>query len=269
MRGENHPKPTTSWWFIVMFCLAALVFGGYIVYTDRGIQLIETESSAQAYETAAKSVQKIEIDDTAPLTVPLSLLAANQPYMYVSKSSSLSETYQPTTLETVTVLSTNDGGTLQLRSDVDARLEQLFAAATHEGYSLMVSSAYRSISDQQKLFDDFVKTKGEALAKEYVLTPGASEHHTGYAVDVTDASASCKVDSDKCNLSPASAAWLADNAPAYGFIIRYPSGKEPITGIAHEPWHLRYVGKALATRLSDSGISFDEFIEQIAPGRVR
>ena len=112
------------------------------------------------------------------------------------------------------------------------------------------------------------RTKGEAYAKTYVLTPGASEHHTGYSLDLTDASTVCKKDSDDCNLSPATAGWIAEHAHTYGFIVRYPSGKESIAGISHEPWHIRYVGVVLATQLYETETTLDEFIEEVAPGRL-
>lgn len=270
MRSRDRPKPTTSWWFLILLVIAALVFGWYVLFTARGIELSYDETTALESATLAKQMKKIETGNKKAIYLTgLDMLSANRSWMYVTKTTPLPNAYKPADL---TKLSTPTGASdspMQLRRDVSMQLEKLFAFAQTEDYDLMVSSAYRSIDEQTRLFEEMKTERGSAYAEQYVLTPGASEHHTGYAVDITDASSACKKDADQCILSPATAAWLADNAPGYGFIIRYPSGKESLTGISHEPWHLRYVGVVLATQLSENDLTLDEFIEQIAPGRVK
>lgn len=270
MRERERNRPQTSWWAILTLISAAGIFGWYTIFVQRGVDIMYDESAAMAAKTLAAEQKKIELEDDTKITVPsFSVFAPNQSWMYVSKTAPLASTYQPSTLTKLAVPVGASDGPMQLRAHVADQLKKLFDAANTEDLSLMVSSAYRSIADQQKLYDEFVTSKGETAAKQFVLAPGASEHHTGYAVDITDASAGCQADSDKCNLSPDSAAWLAEHAPDYGFIIRYPSGKEPITGIAHEPWHLRYVGVNLARKLTANDLTFDEFVEQVTPGRIK
>ena len=270
MRNRETIKPTTSWGVIVLLLIGGGVFAWYVAFLGRGIDLSYEDMQKIEEQTRAKSVQTIELGSDKSLHVPdIKAYAPNQPWMYVAKSSPLPSKYEPSNLANITLPSGDKGTAMQLRNDVLARLSGLFARAEDDGYDLMVSSAYRSIHDQQELFDTLERTKGEAYAKKYVLTPGSSEHHTGYAVDVTDASTDCESDSDDCLLSPASAAWLAENAPEFGFIIRYPDGKESETGISYEPWHLRYVGVVLARQLTENDMTFDEFIERATPGRIR
>lgn len=272
MRHEREviTRQTTSWGWIVILVIAASAFGGYIVYLGRGLALDDAANETLIAKTESAATTKVELPDTEkPIYVPtFAMLRQGAAWSYVSKSAPLPHNFTPTNLVTVTLphAPADNAGTVQLERRTNERLTALFQAADRDGYSLMISSAYRSVADQQKLYDDFVTAKGAALAKQYVADPGSSEHHLGLAADVDDNSAACQKAADSCNLSPASAAWLAEHAPEYGFIIRYPSGKQPITGIAAEPWHLRYVGVVLATQLTASGLTFDEFIEQIAPG---
>ncbi len=270
---RNQPdqpvRPTTSWFAIVVLLIAAVVLGWYVLFTARGIDLSLEESQKQADIASKLSVQSIDLGAEKPVVLPtLAQLTPNSSWMYVSRDSPLATEYKPDNLQDITVPHADEQSSMKLRADVHDNLESLFEVATENEYDLMVSSAYRSVADQQKLYDTTVQTNGEIYAKKYVLTPGASEHHTGYALDVTDASSACTKDSDDCILSSATAAWVADNAHQYGFIVRYPGGKEAETGISHEPWHLRYVGVVLATQLYETDTAFDEFIEQIAPGRL-
>lgn len=270
MRSHDQPKPTTSWLFLILLVVSALVLGWYVLFTARGIELSYNETQSMDAATHSQLTKKIDLGgERSVYLVSLGVLAANQPWMFVAKDSPLPPSYQPAILTKVSVPTAASDTPMQLRSDVGKQLENLFLNAEEDGFDLAVSSAYRSIHDQKRLYDEMETERGTSYAEQYVLTPGASEHHTGYAVDVTDASSACTKDADECNLSPATAAWLRDNAADYGFIIRYPSGKESITGISHEPWHLRYVGVVLARQLSENDLTLDEFIEQIAPGRVR
>ena len=271
MRDRSlHERPQTSWMALLFLTIAAGIASWYVVYTQRGIDIEYDEAAALSAHTLSKEQKRIELGDGQSVFVPtLSLFRPNHSWMYVSKQAALASSYQPDTLTPLTVPTAASDAPMQLRADVSHQLTALFEAAHRGTHELMVSSAYRSIADQKALYNEFVATKGESMAHQYVLAPGTSEHHTGYAVDVTDASTGCTQSSDKCNLSFESAAWLAEHAPDFGFIIRYPSGKEPVTGIAHEPWHLRYVGVALAKGLTAADVTFDEFVQQATPGRVR
>ena len=139
-------------------------------------------------------------------------------------------------------------------------LEKLFGAAKKDNIFLAGVSAYRSAQTQQGLFNSYVKTQGEAEARKYSAVPGFSEHQTGLAIDVSGSTGACAA--ENCFGDTPEAKWLADHAHEYGFIIRYPKGKEAITGYAYEPWHLRYVGQAIAKKIHDQGITFEEYVKR-------
>ncbi|MEO5499562.1 MAG: M15 family metallopeptidase [Candidatus Saccharimonadales bacterium] len=158
---------------------------------------------------------------------------------------------------------------MMIASEISDELQQLVNAAEADGEPLMISSAFRSKQEQQELYDEFVAKNGEVLAAQYVSPPGSSEHHTGMSVDFASVSDDCAEDSDTCSLSQSGAIWLADNANRFGFIQRYPEGKQQTTGVAYEPWHFRFVGKSLSKAMSGTELTFDEVVLQIAPGYAK
>ncbi|MGO4539390.1 M15 family metallopeptidase [Paenibacillus sp. 2TAB19] len=144
----------------------------------------------------------------------------------------------------------------KMRQEAATALEQLFAAADADGMPLAGVSAYRSHATQTSLFDRYVKKDGLEKAKTYSAVPGTSEHETGLAIDVTASDGSCAV--EDCFGDMPESAWLDEHAADYGFIVRYPQGKDDITTYQYEPWHLRYVGKELAQELVQSGDTLEE-----------
>lgn len=143
-----------------------------------------------------------------------------------------------------------------MRKEAAEALEKLFEGAEDDGFQLAGVSAYRSHAAQTKLFDRYVKRDGYEKARTYSALPGTSEHETGLAVDVTSGDGSCAA--ADCFGDTEEAAWLAKHAAEFGFIVRYPKGKDDITGYQYEPWHLRYVGVDLAGELADSGLTLEE-----------
>lgn len=155
---------------------------------------------------------------------------------------------------------------MKVAREITDELERLVNAAEAANEPLMVSSAYRSLAEQGALYDEFVRENGTALAEQYVLPVGASEHHTGLSVDFSSVSSDCAADSDTCSLSQSAAGWLAENAPRHGFILRYPDGKRSITGVGYEPWHYRYVGVPLARAMATTDLTLEETVQLLAPG---
>lgn len=132
-------------------------------------------------------------------------------------------------------------------------LEELIDIAKKEGIILFGNSGYRSYKLQKNTYDKRVKSKGKKLADSYVAKPGFSEHQTGLCIDVTN--------KDRYFVEGTKEAdWLEKNAYRFGFIIRYPKGKERITNINHEPWHIRYVGKDAAKYIYDEKITLEEYL---------
>lgn len=128
--------------------------------------------------------------------------------------------------------------------------EKLFSHAHDAGLHLAGVSGYRSHIRQTELFE-------HAFDPRYVAPPGGSEHQTGLALDVS--CGEIHFDLTDAFAYTAEGLWLAGNAYLYGFILRYPKGKEKITGYAWEPWHIRYVTKSLAFYLTLTGLTLEEY----------
>ena len=130
---------------------------------------------------------------------------------------------------------------------------EMQAASKLENLNIYLSSGFRSYSTQDRIYNNYVARDGKQMADTYSARPGHSEHQTGLAFDVNQIN-------DTFNDS-AEAKWLANNCYKYGFILRYPPGKEDITGYKYESWHFRYVGVDLATKLYNNGdwITLEEY----------
>ncbi|GIP31941.1 D-alanyl-D-alanine carboxypeptidase family protein [Paenibacillus sp. J2TS4] len=148
-----------------------------------------------------------------------------------------------------------------MRKEAAEALELLFEGAKKDGYFLGGVSGYRSHEYQTSLFNRYVKQQGEEEARKVSAVPGHSEHQTGLAMDVSDSSGKCAA--EDCFADMKESQWLAGHAHEYGFIIRYPKGKEEITGYSYEPWHIRYVGTDIAKEIYEQGITLEEYYNTI------
>lgn len=147
----------------------------------------------------------------------------------------------------------------QLRSETAAALQLLFQDAANDRVTLTLQSGYRSYGFQRALYDRYVRVQGQAVADTESARPGHSEHQTGLAADVGGiTNPGCNIEA--CFAETIEGKWITARAHEYGFIIRYPSDKTPVTGYIYEPWHLRYVGRDLAVEMKKRGIStLEEF----------
>ena len=143
-------------------------------------------------------------------------------------------------------------------------LQQMLGDARKDGMELVICSAYRTLEQQQWLYDARVeRAAAEGFAEpgveagRWVAKPNTSEHQTGLALDITAAQYRCLTEDQ--DQTPEQR-WLMDNAWRYGFILRYPQDKCAITGIGYEPWHYRYVGKAAATEMTRRGLCLEEYL---------
>ena len=142
----------------------------------------------------------------------------------------------------------NPGG---LTPECASAFENLRRSAALDGINIYIESGFRSYEEQERLYEQYVNSRGKEAADTFSARAGHSEHQTGLTIDCNNAS-------DGFAYTP-EAEWLAEHAYEYGFIIRYPEGKEDITGYKYEPWHIRYVGKSLAQKLNDSGLTIEEY----------
>jgi len=148
-----------------------------------------------------------------------------------------------------------------MRKEAAAALETMFAASSKDGVKLAGVSAYRSNATQRTLFNNYVAKDGLEKARTYSAVPGHSEHETGLAIDVSGIDGKCAA--TDCFGGTKEAEWLAKHAAEYGFIIRYPKGKESITGYQYEPWHLRYVGTDVSGKIASKGLTLEEYFNAV------
>ncbi|MBS4829095.1 MAG: M15 family metallopeptidase [Firmicutes bacterium] len=153
----------------------------------------------------------------------------------------------------------------RIRKDLEAMID----AAKKEGHNLMICSSYRDYKKQDQLMDEsiakFVR-RGMSYkdaffkTKEQIALTGASEHHTGLAVDIVGKNHQSL---DESQADTEEAKWLAEHAAEYGFILRYPKDKEEITMISFESWHYRYVGREAAEYMKEHNLCLEEFVELV------
>ncbi|MBR6326955.1 MAG: M15 family metallopeptidase [Lachnospiraceae bacterium] len=160
-------------------------------------------------------------------------------------------------------------GSLQCDERILEDLLNMLKAAQDDGVSLQIQSPYRTENHQTELFDRKITSymrrgmsymEAYRLSSQAVTIPNASEHQIGLALDIICPS---HIYLDEAFGDTEAGKWLAANSAHYGFILRYPKGKEYITTVEFEPWHFRYVGKEAAEYITEKGITLEEFWEEV------
>lgn len=220
--------------------------GRYQFFQDEG-NLTKNEVSVNEKHRAEANSQEVSSPEVIPVLV--------------NKTNKLPDDYHPSDLIYPDIPFTfkQKAEKRQMRADAGAAIEKLFAGAKKQGVNLLGVSAYRSHASQAALFKYYANQDGYEAARKYSAVPGTSEHETGLAIDVTGGDGKCAA--EDCFEGTKEAIWLQDHAEEYGFIIRYPKGKDEITGYQYEPWHLRYVGKAIAKEIMSRGITLEEYVD--------
>ncbi|WP_024615492.1 M15 family metallopeptidase [Clostridium sp. Ade.TY] len=181
--------------------------------------------------------------------------------LLVNKKYSVDSSYKPSDLVIPEATYNNHSLKMQqpLRKDAATSFENMFIAAAKDNIILKGISGFRSYDYQVSVFNNSKQRNGYNHAEKYVAKPGHSEHQTGLAVDV--------LSNEYNNLNEGfentkTFKWLKEHMSEFGFILRYPKGKETITGYNYEPWHLRYVGKDTAEKINNSGITLEEYLNK-------
>ncbi len=151
-------------------------------------------------------------------------------------------------------------GNMSLKSQAFKAYKKMLKVARKVDLDFSICSAYRSYSTQRSLFNFYIHTRGYRTAFMLSAYPGRSEHHTGLAIDIITGSNGWSLDTSFAETKEGK--WVTENCAKYGFIIRYPEGKEHITGYQYEPWHLRYVGKKTAKKIMEEGITLEEYLNK-------
>lgn len=268
MNTTSKKKLSLSFWLLV---IGLIGLGIYSLISLRQTAAIYDGVLAMQANINSGSVKKVDFaGNDKPFNIPnWTLFRPGELWSLTSRDHHLPDGFETPELVNTEVAHGDSGQPMKVQKQIEAPLKALFDAAEKDGIELMLSSAYRSVDDQKQLYEQFVAEQGQDMAELYVVEPGASEHHTGLSVDFSTASAACEADSDKCSLAQDAAAWLFENGPRFGFIQRYPEGKQPLTGVAFEPWHYRYLGIPMAKMVAASGLTYDEIVRQVAPGYAR
>jgi D-alanyl-D-alanine carboxypeptidase len=260
MRKINKRKRRT---IIIVTVLILIVFGAYLIIEninndklppiDHEEEIQEEEASNEPEpaeeepmepEEPDEPEEPIEPEEPAPNQeaegVEKGILIENPDSLdvIVNKKRNLPENYVPEDLTALTDIPTvlSNPEVNQLRKAAYEALKELFDAAKEEGYELHARSGYRSYYTQASLYTSYVENYGKAAADKYSAKPGQSEHQTGLSMDITCEAINYKLDTTFGETEEGK--WVAENAHRYGFIIRYPKGKEDITGYAYEPWQM-------------------------------
>ncbi|MDO4241714.1 MAG: M15 family metallopeptidase [Microbacteriaceae bacterium] len=156
-----------------------------------------------------------------------------------------------------------------VRAAVARALEKMQQdAVAAVGSSFAICSGYRPYDTQVRVYNGFLNDQGREYADSYSARPGHSEHQLGLAVDLVAENEGCALDTWAA--TPAGQ-WVHANAHKYGFVLRYPEGRQYITGYAYESWHFRFVGVEMAMEMKQSGeITLEEFFGlPAAPGYAK
>ena len=155
---------------------------------------------------------------------------------------------------------------LQIHEMIYDDLFHMLDEMIKKGLKPVICSAYRSFQRQKELYEKkcqyylskgYHQTMAQKLASQWVAKPGCSEHQTGLALDIVSGDYQ-QLDQDQEKTKEQQ--WLMKNSWRYGFILRYPQGKQDITHVHYEPWHYRYIGKIAATEIYNKQITLEEYL---------
>lgn len=183
----------------------------------------------------------------------------NNHFILVNKYNKLSSKYIPFDLEVIDddYFVNGNGDARSLRKEAKIAFERLSSDSVKNGTPVYGQSAYRSFDRQNDIYMNSLKSYGKDKTDNEVARPGFSEHQTGLAIDVS----SNKSGNMLSFADTPSFLWMTNNCYKYGFILRYPLGKEKIHGYIYEPWHYRYVGLKVSFDIHNnhSDLTYDEY----------
>ncbi len=235
--------------------------------TDNGSTSEATASSSSASSGDAASLLQIREKSSLQSTISEKggKMVVNDPEsitVIVNKKRSLPDGYIPPDL-VVPNVAFSYSGVLEkshMRKEAAAALEQLFAASKKDGLDLRAVSGYRSYKRQVAIYKNNVATKGQEYTDRVSARPGTSEHQTGLAIDVSGPGIGYGL--EQSFGATKEGKWLKQHAPEYGFVIRYTENGESSTGYTWEPWHIRYIGKAIAQDVTSKGMTLEQYFDE-------
>ncbi len=254
--------------YILAGIILFFVLSGIVIFNPAKPQHNSSNNKPAAYEYYYNENEDDEEDSLLPedlssilsnsQTVPLDTIPSSKTVL-VNRVYLLPSDYIPPNLvvPNVKFSFTYSSDKRKLRKVAADALERLFQAGEKEHVELYGVSGYRSYARQKQIYDKNIATRGQAATDAVSAKPGSSEHQTGLTIDVSARSVNFRLDQSFGDTIEGQ--WLAKNAHLYGFIIRYPYGKTEITGYSYEPWHIRFVGKTVATYLYENKLTLEEY----------
>lgn len=250
--------------FLAGLLLAMLFFTGCSTDDDEPSNNQQDSSISTHSEESQDSSSAIVAESESKVIVTPAASSADWNLVLVNRENQLAE-------EIVMELYLTESG-YQIDSRIQEPYLQLMEAGKAAGMDFTMISGYRSIEQQQTNYDvnyqnylasGLSEEEARTKTEEYIALPNASEHITGLAVDITS-TALANLEGNS-GLFPdlenyPEGLWLKENAPKFGFVLRYPKEKEAITGINFEPWHFRYVGIENAMYMTEKNLTLEEYI---------
>ncbi len=229
---------------VILFAVSLWFYTHPLTHVTHTIEPVETEVPVE--------------DVVVPTPLPSYLKDPESLSVIVNADHPLSADYEPHDL--TRAYGSTAGDALQISTKIEEDLKYLLTAALDEGIEIYITAGYISYQTQQDYYNAQVKLVGEKEAEKTVAKAGYSEHQTGFAVDFSDTGSG----ENPRSLSFAETEtykWLSEHAWEYGFILRYPKGKESITKNNFEPWHFRYVGIETAEKMheTDADLTMEEY----------
>lgn len=258
MRNKSKSRNLVIIFAIVII---GLIFGG-ILLKDRGKgDVIGGSDGPTNIIVGNKDKDKADSDSKENLAKEVMAAKERGLLILVNKKNPIDENYKPEDLTSVKYFAKDrPESSRYMRKEAVEQFHKLVEGAKAQGHEIVMTTAYRSYGFQKQLYDNYVATEGQEAADKFSARPGTSEHQTGLSADVSSPSVGYSLSYEYGEKEEGK--WLAENAHNYGFIIRFPKGKEDITGYNYEPWHIRYVGKAVADEIYKKDITLEEFLEE-------
>jgi D-alanyl-D-alanine carboxypeptidase len=241
-----------------------------IVQNDKNGQAVEeptVEKEIVDHNTDVQIEQEISLDEIffnqiKEVNGQKIILNPENKLALVNKQFGLPETFLPTDLVRPNVSFSFGNQKLDkslMRKEAAVALEKMFQEAKKNGIELFAVSGYRSYDYQNSLFQAEVDKVGWDKAVEAVAVPGQSEHQTGLAMDISSRGENMLLTAEFGKSKEGK--WLTENAHRFGYILRYPKGKESITGYQYEAWHFRYIGINAATIIFENKWTLEEYFQ--------
>lgn len=269
LRPTRYRKFSVNPAVVIMILVFALLIGICVLFSLRGdepasIPENTADTTAQSPQIKDENSSLVIFDGFEEITVPTSdfhkgyLILVNYAYAHVlPEDNDICSVFDYKT-KSYKVSNTTTQMSKAVTEKFNILMDDFYANSGCR--DVMVVSGYRSVEDQERIYQDRVETDGAEEAAKYVAVPGYSEHHTGLAMDLT---VYLPDGTSHYLLDYAPAQWFRDHAHEYGFILRYPEDKAEITKISYESWHYRYVGAPHSVIITDKGMCLEEYVEYL------